>query len=58
MPVLYATWDDIAIAEYPSLDSLRAIVNHPKYETEADQHRLAALEDWRFVVTTTGQLPG
>lgn len=51
------TWDDIAIVEYPSLDVLRDIVNHPKYKIDAALHRLAALEDWRFIVTTPAKLP-
>jgi len=51
-------WDDIAIVEYPSMKVFREIVEHPKYKSDADPHRAAALADWRFIVTTPAQLPG
>lgn len=52
------TWDDIAIVEYPTMKVFREIVEHPKYKSDADPHRAAALADSRFIVTTPAQLPG
>ncbi len=46
------TWDHVAIVEYPSFDVLRRVIESPQYKTNADPHRRAALEDWRFIATT------
>ena len=44
-------WDDIAIVEYPDFLTFRRIVESPDYITDAEPHRLAALEDWRLIAT-------
>jgi len=51
-------WDDIVIVKYASIQTLRRILESPDYETQAAPHRRAALEDWRFIVTTKVDLPG
>lgn len=51
-------WHAAAIVEYPDIDTLKNIVNSPKYQADASPHRLAALEDFRFIVTTKAGLPG
>jgi hypothetical protein len=50
-------WDHIAIAEYSSFDAMRNIIESAEYKTDAEPHRLAALEDWRFIATTKVDLP-
>ncbi|SHN33112.1 hypothetical protein [Chitinophaga sp. CF418] len=44
-------WDDIAIVEYPDFFTFRHIVDSNAYLTDAEPHRLAALEDWRLIAT-------
>lgn len=51
-------WDDIVIVRYASLALLRRIVESPAYVSEAEPHRLAAMADWKFIVTTQPALPG
>ena len=45
-----AQWDDVAIVEYPSYASFLDIVDLDAYRSEANHHRLAALEDFRLFV--------
>ena len=45
-------WDHVAIGEYSSFDVLRELVESAEYKSLAEPHRLAALEDWRFIATT------
>lgn len=45
-----AQWDDVAIVEYPSYASFLDIVDSDAYRSEANHHRLAALEDFRLFV--------
>jgi hypothetical protein len=45
------TWHTIALIEYPNFGAFRAVVDHPDYAVTAEPHRLAALEDWRLLVT-------
>jgi uncharacterized protein (DUF1330 family) len=51
-------WDDIAIVEYESVEAMRSILDSAQYKGEAAPHRLAALQDWRFIATTQAELPG
>jgi hypothetical protein len=44
-------WDNVALIEYPSFEAFRAIVESDVYKSELLPHRLAALEDWRLIVT-------
>lgn len=44
-------WDDVAIVEYPDFSTFRQIVDSNAYLTDAEPHRLAALEDWRLIAT-------
>jgi uncharacterized protein (DUF1330 family) len=52
------TWDDIAIVEYESVETMRSILDSAQYKSEAAPHRRAALQDWRFIATTKAELPG
>ena len=45
-------WDDVAIVEYESFEAMRAIVESAQYAREAEPHRRAALQDWRFLAAT------
>jgi hypothetical protein len=58
VPAAGETWHAIAIVEYPSFEVLRRIIDSPAYKAEADPHRRAALEDWRFIATQRMDLPG
>ena len=58
VPPTGETWHAIAIVEYPSFEVLRRIIDSPEYRSEADPHRRAALEDWRFIATQKMDLPG
>ena len=51
-------WDDVAIVEYPDFAAFRRISESSLYTAQADQHRRAALEDWRLIATTKMDLPG
>ena len=51
-------WDDIAIVEYPSFETVLKIIESPEYDAQAAPHRRAALADWRFVATLKAELPG
>lgn len=44
-------WDNIALIAYPDFETFRSIIEHPDYSTFAAPHRLAALEDWRLIVS-------
>ncbi len=57
VPPTGEAWDDIAIIEYPSFETLQRIIGSPEYEAEAAPHRRAALEDWRFIATIRAGLP-
>jgi hypothetical protein len=37
---------------------MRSILESAQYKSEAAPHRLAALQDWRFIATTQAELPG
>jgi uncharacterized protein (DUF1330 family) len=58
VPPTGESWHAIAIVEYPSFEVLRRIIDSPEYRSEADPHRRAALEDWRFIATQKMDLPG
>ena len=49
-------WDNIALIEYPGFDSFLAVIQHPDYDADAEPHRLAALEDWRLIVTAKANI--
>ena len=49
-------WDMVALVEYPSPAAMVALLRSPAYLSDAAPHRVAALADWRFLVTT--RLPG
>ncbi len=57
VPPLGETWHAIAIVEYPSFEVLKRIIDSPEYKSEADPHRRAALEDWRFIASQKMDLP-
>jgi len=52
------SWDDVVIVRYSSFQALRRILDSAIYETEAAPHRRAALADWRFMATTSPNMPG
>ena len=58
VPPTGENWHAIAIVEYPSFEVLRRIIDSPEYKSEADPHRRAALEDWRFIASQKMDLPG
>lgn len=45
-------WDDIVIVRYATLDILSRVVANPDYARDADPHRVAAVANWKFLVTT------
>ncbi|MCD2189575.1 MULTISPECIES: DUF1330 domain-containing protein [Actinomycetospora] len=45
-------WDLVALIRYPDLPTLRAFLDDERYLREAAPHRIAALADWRFQVTS------
>jgi uncharacterized protein (DUF1330 family) len=45
-------WDLVALMRYPDLPSLQAFLDDERYLREAAPHRVAALADWRFQVTS------
>ena len=51
-------WDDVALVEYSSFETLRKIIASPEYEAQAAPHRRASLADWRFLGATKVDLPG
>lgn len=44
-------WDDMVLVEYSSFAAFLKIVENPKYKTDAEYHRTAALEDSRLIAT-------
>lgn len=50
-------WDDIVIVRYASFAVLRRILESPAYAAQAEPHRIAALADWKFIVTTQPEMP-
>lgn len=50
-------WDEVAIVRYPSIAAFRSIVHSAAYQDHAGPHRIAALADWRLLVTTALPLP-
>jgi len=50
-------WDDIVIVRYASFAVLRRILESPAYAVQAEPHRIAALADWKFIVTTQPEMP-
>jgi hypothetical protein len=57
VPATGETWHAVAIVEYSSFEVLRRIIDSSEYRSEADPHRRAALEDWRFIATQKMDLP-
>ena len=57
VPPTGESWDEIAIVAYPSFETLRRIVESADYLADADPHRRAAVQDWRFLATTRTELP-
>ena len=51
-------WDDVALVEYSSFETLRKIIASREYESLAAPHRRASLADWRFLAATKVNLPG
>lgn len=49
-------WDDIVIVRYASFSVLRRILESPAYAEQAKPHRIAALADWKFIVTTQPEM--
>lgn len=45
-------WDLVALMRYPDLATLKAFLDDERYLREAAPHRVAALADWRFLVTS------
>ena len=45
-------WHEIAVVRYPSFADFRRIIATDTYILRAKPHRLAVLEDWRFIATT------
>jgi uncharacterized protein (DUF1330 family) len=50
-------WDTVALIEYPNFAAFRQVVENPEYETDALPHRLAAIDNWRLIVTVKLPLP-
>ncbi len=50
-------WDDVVIVRYASFAVLRRILESPAYAEQAEPHRIAALADWKFIVTTQPEMP-
>lgn len=46
-------WDAVALVDYADIASFRRIVEDPQYLQQAESHRIAALQDWRLLATTT-----
>jgi hypothetical protein len=44
-------WDNVALIAYPNFAAFLQVVGCDEYETDAAHHRLAALENWRLIVT-------
>lgn len=51
-------WDEIALVEYPSFEAFRHLTESQDYKETADEHRRAALEDWRLIVTVKSDSAG
>lgn len=45
-------WDVVALVQYPDLAALKGILGDERYRRDAAPHRVAALADWRFLVTS------
>jgi uncharacterized protein (DUF1330 family) len=46
-------WDTVALLRYPDLQTLKSFLTDERYLRGAAPHRVAALADWRFLVTTS-----
>jgi hypothetical protein len=44
-------WDEVLLVEYPNFNAFKAATQDPRYASTAQPHRLAALDDWRLIVT-------
>lgn len=42
-------WDDVAIVEYPNIETFIQMATGEDYKTKADPHRLAGVEDCRLL---------
>ncbi len=42
-------WDEAAIVRYENVAAFRRITGNAIYRKEAEEHRIAALEDWRLI---------
>jgi hypothetical protein len=51
-------WHAIAIVEYPSVATFRAIAESADYARTAEPMRRAALEDWRLIAHSKMEMPG
>ncbi|MFP5077878.1 hypothetical protein ACLE20_11275 [Rhizobium sp. YIM 134829] len=47
-------WDDIVLVRYQRLADLIGMIEDPRYLTEAEPHRQAAVAKWRFLATRAG----
>lgn len=45
-------WDNVALIRYPSYSAMVTFLDSRRYLEEAEPHRIAALADWRFIVTS------
>lgn len=50
------TWDFVGLIEYPNFAAFRSVIESPAYKANALHHRLAALEDWRLIVTVKADI--
>ncbi|KEF52726.1 uncharacterized protein A1O9_11143 [Exophiala aquamarina CBS 119918] len=49
-------FDVVALVKYPNIGVFRRIVGSDEYKTNAAPHRIAALKEWRLVVTIENQV--
>lgn len=49
-------YDVVALVKYPNIDVFRRIVSSEEYKANAAPHRIAALRDWRLVVTIENEV--
>ena len=49
-------WDEIAIVRYKDVATFRRITENKIYREEAEEHRIAALKDWRLIAMSERDL--
>lgn len=45
------SWDVVALVEYPDFEAFLTVADSDEYRDTAGPHRLAALKNWRLIVT-------